>query len=81
MPKKVSIFLSNHSAEFIDAQIRTGRYSSAGDVVQAGLRLLEEHEARVKALRNELIAGEESGPPNAFDSGTFLKTMRAKYSR
>ncbi|WP_119273622.1 type II toxin-antitoxin system ParD family antitoxin [Taklimakanibacter deserti] len=81
MSKNTSISLGDHFAEFIDAQVQTGRYGSASDVVRAGLRLLEEHEAKVKALQDALIAGEESGPPRAFDSGAFLKKMRAKHGR
>jgi len=38
----------------------------------------EEHEAKVKALREALVAGEESGPPRPFDGADFLRRMRAK---
>ena len=79
MPRNTSISLGDHFAEFIDAQVQTGRYGSASDVVRAGLRLLEEHEARVRALQSALIAGEESGPPEPFDNKAFLKRMRAKH--
>lgn len=79
MPRNTSISLGDHFAEFVDAQVRTGRYGSASDVVQAGLRLLEKHEARVDALQSALVAGEESGTPAPFDSKAFLKRMRAKH--
>jgi antitoxin ParD1/3/4 len=78
MARNTSVSLGDHFAEFIDAQVRTGRYGSASDVVRAGLRLLEEHEAKVKALQDALIAGEESGPPMPFDNEAFLKRMRAR---
>lgn len=81
MPRNTSISLGDHFAEFIDAQVQTGRYGSASDVVRAGLRLLEEHEARVRALQSALIAGEESGPPEPFDNKAFLKKMRAKHAK
>lgn len=79
MPKNTSISLGDHFAGFIDAQVRTGRYGSASDVVRAGLRLLEEHETRVKALQDALIAGEQSGTSRPFDSRAFLKKMRTKH--
>lgn len=80
MARNTSISLGDHFASFIDAQVQAGRYGSASDVLRAGLRLLEEHEAKVKALQDALIAGEESGPPMPFDSDAFLKRMRAKHA-
>ena len=79
MARNTSVSLGDHFAGFIDAQVETGRYGSASDVVRAGLRLLEEHEAKVKALQDALIAGEESGPPAAFDNDAFLKRVRARH--
>jgi len=80
MARNTSISLGDHFAEFIDAQVRTGRYGSVSDVVRAGLRLLEEHEAKAKALQAALIAGEESGPPAPFDNKAFLKRMRTRHA-
>jgi antitoxin ParD1/3/4 len=71
--------LGDHFATFIDAQVQAGRYGSASDVVRAGLRLLEEHEAKVQALQAALVAGEESGPSVPFDNEAFLKRMRERH--
>jgi antitoxin ParD1/3/4 len=68
---------SEHFTNFINAQVRSGRYGSNSDVVRAGLRLLEAHDLRAKALQNALIAGEESGIPVPFDSEEFLARMHA----
>jgi antitoxin ParD1/3/4 len=81
MARNTSVLLGDHFADFIDTQVRHGRYGSASDVVRSGLRLLEEHETRVKALQDALVAGEESGPPKPFDSDAFLKRMHDKYVR
>ncbi|MBF0269110.1 MAG: type II toxin-antitoxin system ParD family antitoxin [Alphaproteobacteria bacterium] len=81
MARNTSVSLGEHFADFIDAQVQTGRYGSASDVVRAGLRLLEEHEAKVRALREALIAGEESGPLAPFDNKAFLKRMRTRHAR
>jgi len=40
----------------------------------------QEHEAKIQALQNALIAGEESGPPAPFDSSAFLAKMHAKHA-
>ena len=79
MAKNTSISLGDHFAGFIDTQVRSGRYGSASDVVRAGLRLLEEHEAMVKALQDALIAGEQSGAPQPFDFNAFKARKRAEF--
>lgn len=81
MARNTSISLGEHFASFIDQQVESGRYGSASDVVRAGLRLLEEHETRVKALQDALIAGEASGEARPFDNEAFLKRMREKHGR
>jgi antitoxin ParD1/3/4 len=43
------------------------------------LRLLEEHEIKVKALQDALNAGLQSGEPRPFDSEAFLSRMHAQH--
>lgn len=81
MGKHTSFSLGEHFAEFIDERIATGRYGSASDVVRAGLRLLEEHEARVDVLRQALIEGENSGASEPFDFDAFIEAKRRGGSR
>ena len=80
MTNDTSISLDDHLANFIDKQLQSGRYDTASDVVRAGLRLLEEHEAKVTALQEALIVGEASGQPALFQNDVFLKRMRSKNS-
>jgi antitoxin ParD1/3/4 len=61
MSKNTSFSVGEYFSGFIESQLSEGRYSSASDVVRAGLRLLEEQETKLAALRAALIAGEESG--------------------
>lgn len=39
---------------FVDSIVRAGRYGSASEVVREGLRLVEEREAKLIALRETL---------------------------
>ncbi len=79
MSRNTSISIGDHFVSFIDTQVSSGRYGSTSDVVRAGLRLLEEHEAKVKALQEALIDGEKSGAPAPFDNAAFLARMREKH--
>ncbi len=80
MPRNTSVTLGDHLTQFIDQQVTAGRYGSASEVMRAGLRLLEEQDAKLEALRAALIEGEESGEPQPFNSDAFLKEMREKYA-
>ncbi|HSC18992.1 MAG TPA: type II toxin-antitoxin system ParD family antitoxin [Rhizomicrobium sp.] len=76
MSKSTSFSLGDHFSLFIEERVAEGRYGSASDVVRAGLRLLEEEEAKLAALRVALVEGERSGPAKPFDVEAFLRRKR-----
>lgn len=61
MSKSTSISLGRDFEKFIRAQVKSGRYGTASEVVRAALRLLEEEETKLASLRAALEAGESSG--------------------
>ena len=77
MTKNTSITLGAHFLGFVEAQVASGRFASASEVVRAGLRLLEEHEQRLEALHAALAEGEASGPAEPFDFDAFIAARRA----
>ncbi|WP_416877634.1 type II toxin-antitoxin system ParD family antitoxin [Litorimonas sp.] len=80
MAHNTSISLGDHFSSFIGTQIGAGRYNSASDVIRAGLRLLEEHEAKVQALQEALIAGEKSGKAAPFDFDKFIEKKHGEFN-
>ena len=59
--RNTSITLGDRFEAFANAQVQSGRYGSISEVIRAGLRILEEREIKIEALRIALIEGENSG--------------------
>lgn len=78
MAKNTSISLGDHLEGFISRQIESGRYGSASEVVRASLRLLEEHEQRINAVRQALIDGENSGDAGELNMTDIKRKARRR---
>ena len=79
MARTVTVTLGPHYEEFIQANIAGGRYNNVSEVIRAALRLMEDEEARLAAIRAALIEGEESGIVEDFDPEKFLEELHAGY--
>jgi len=77
MNRNTSISIGDYFDSFIKSRISAGRYKNASEVVRAGLRLLEEEENKVIALREAIQEGIESGIAHDFNSGTHLEKIKA----
>jgi antitoxin ParD1/3/4 len=75
--------LSSHFEAFIRSLVLSGRYSSASEVLEDGLRLLERREraleARLDGLGSEVEDGRASGLSDQ-DGEAFLAELEAKYA-
>ncbi|MFN2395997.1 MAG: type II toxin-antitoxin system ParD family antitoxin [Bacteroidales bacterium] len=80
MNRNTSISIGNYFDEFIKSRISAGRYKNASEVVRAGLRLLEEEENRIIALRTAIQEGMESGIAYDFSPESLLENLKAKRS-
>ena len=81
MAKNTSILLGDYFDNFINIQLKTGKYSSASEVVRAALRLFEKEETKRAELINELVKGEKSGVVQDFNRDSFMSNLHKKYSK
>ena len=78
MSKNTSISLGNYFDEFVQAQVSAGRYKNVSEVIRAGLRLLEDEESKMIALRNAIQQGLDSPRVESFDFDENLKKLKAE---
>ncbi|MFP9097567.1 type II toxin-antitoxin system ParD family antitoxin [Flavobacterium sp. RHBU_24] len=81
MGKNTSISLGSHFEDFIESTIINGRFSNASEVVRAGLRLLEDEENKIIALRKAIQEGRDSGIAEDFDRDKFLEFLKKRSKR
>ena len=75
--KNTSISLGNYFDQFVHTQVDAGRYKNVSEVIRAGLRLLENEESKVIALKNAIKEGIDSGIALDFDSKKNLEALKA----
>ena len=66
---------------FVENVVKSGRYGSASEVVREGLRLVEEREAKLRALKETLDASIAAGGSFSDDEvGAALEARAAELS-
>lgn len=79
MSKNTSVLLDTYFENFIQEQVKSGRFSSASEVIRTALRLFDQEQSKKKALVNELIIGKKSGFADSFDRHERLKALHEKH--
>lgn len=79
MSENTSISLGNYFDQFVSSQVSAGRYKNVSEVIRAGLRLLENEESKVIALRNAIQEGVDSGIALNFDPDKHFKELKARW--
>ena len=74
--KTTSVALGAYFDQFIKDKISEGRYNNASEVIRAGLRLLEENEAKLYQLRSAIQEGIDSGVACDFNPDDHLYSMK-----
>ncbi|MDR7028818.1 type II toxin-antitoxin system ParD family antitoxin [Rhizobium rosettiformans] len=79
MNKPVQVTIAEPYDSFVESQLESGQFKSAQEVVEAGLQLLKEEQARTEWLRKALIEGENSGPSVPFDPEDLMASVRERW--
>lgn len=79
--KDTSLSLGAHFDEFVISQISDGKYTNISEVILAGLRLLEDEQIKVTALRNAIDAGLTSRLVEDFDFEDNLQKLKFQKNR
>ena len=77
MSRNTSIALGYHFEHFVDDKVSNGRFKNASEVIRAGLRLLEEEESKIIALKKAISEGIESGLSKKFNAGKHLEKLKS----
>jgi len=78
MSKNTSISLGGYFDDFIKNSINQGRFKNASEVIRAGLRLLEEEEAKAVMLKAAIKKGDESPDVENYDAEGFLASLKKR---
>ncbi|WP_333694762.1 type II toxin-antitoxin system ParD family antitoxin [Flavobacterium sp.] len=78
MGRNTSVSLGNYFEKFVDESVSEGRFKNASEVIRAGLRLLEEEERKIIALKKAINEGIESGIANDFNPQKHLASLKAQ---
>lgn len=81
MAKNTSVTLGDYFESIIEKSIKSGRFSSASEVIRAGLRLVDEREQKIRLLKEAIEAGEKSGYVKNFDPTQHLAKLKKKASK
>ena len=78
----MNISLTPKLEQFVKAQVKTGDYNNASEVVREAVRLLqrrdEERKVELAALRRSIRDGEKSGAPIPWDPEEVKEQARKR---
>lgn len=83
--EKRTISLPSDQAGYIEAQVASGLYASASEVVRAGLRALQERDAVIDRWLHEQVApvfdAMQADPSRAIGADEVAQNLRAHHAR
>lgn len=81
MPATITLRPSDEQGAFIDNMIESGDFANQSEVIRAGIRLLQEQQAKSKLnqLRRLVKEGEDSPIVGDWSAKDFVSRMRKKH--
>ncbi len=77
MGRNTSVSLGDYFETFVDKSVSEGRFKNASEVIRAGLRLLEDEESKVVALKNAIQQGLNSPRVENFNFDIHLAKLKS----
>jgi antitoxin ParD1/3/4 len=78
----MNISLTAELEKLVQDRVKSGRYTSASEVIREALRLMDEKDrllgAKLDQLRQDIRAGLDSGPATAWDPNEIKREGRAR---
>ena len=74
----MNIQLKPEHEQFIQAQMASGRFTNADDVINEAFKLLEERERRLEELRQKIAVGTEQIAQVITDGEVVFKRLQEK---
>jgi len=78
----MNIFLTHELEQFVTEKVKSGRYTSASEVIRDSLRLLVErdqlYQIRLDELRKDIQTGIDSGEATPFDPEAIMNKVRTR---
>jgi antitoxin ParD1/3/4 len=82
MQHRKTISLTSKDDAFINGQVETGEFGNASEVLRAGLRLLEQEQLKLAALRQAIAEGDAARARGEFKRysavGDLATELKAK---
>ena len=74
----MNVSIGKRWEEFVEGVVQDGRYGSASEVVREGLRLVEEREAKLAALRQTIEASIAEGGARSQEDVSAALSAKAQ---
>lgn len=84
MQHRKTISLTAKDDAFISGQVEAGEYGNASEVIRAGLRLLEQEQLKLVALRQAISDGDadtQAGRTRAYQPGQLADRAKGRLSK